>query len=196
MFISWFDLIIKKKLFSEHQRSVCRLCLRGHSDQDQPQFKNHEEQILFNRTITQQVQNFSLRKTYHLHSVLKFIFISFFTQVPDSLRLDSAHRDDRQVWYEEISQENKSDIFVNSSTVFSFTLDYEYFKGTDLYLFRWQTHMFPIPIHQFHLMFKLSLYFLKIPSEMEVALRWGADGTILLRLLGSSGFGKYTTWWA
>ena len=79
MFTSWFDLIIKKKLFSEHQRSVCRLCLRGHSDQDQPQFKNHEEQILFNRTITQQVQNFSLRKTYHLHSVLKFIFIFFHT---------------------------------------------------------------------------------------------------------------------
>ena len=36
----------------------------------------------------------------------------------------------------DISQENKSDIIVNFSTVFSFTLDYEYFKGTDLYLFR------------------------------------------------------------
>ena len=74
IWIVWIEHL-KKKLFSEHQRSVCRLCLRGHSDQDQPQFKNHEEQILFNRTITQQVQNFSLRKTYHLHSVLKFIFI-------------------------------------------------------------------------------------------------------------------------
>ena len=142
----------KKKLFSEHQRSVCRLRLRGHSDQDQPQFKNHEEQILFNRTITQQVLNFSLRKKVSLASFWKS-FSFFFTQVPDSLRLDSAHRDDRQVWYKEISQENKSDIFVNFSTVFSFTLDYEYFKGTDLYLFRWQPHMFLIPVHQFHLMF-------------------------------------------
>ena len=72
------------------------------------------------------------------------IFFILFTQVPDSLRLDSAHRDDRQVWFKEISQENKSDIFVNSSTVFSFTLDYEYFKGTDLYLFRWQPYICPI----------------------------------------------------
>ena len=163
MFTSWFELIIKKKLFSEHQRSVCRLCLRGHSDQDQPQFKNHEEQILFNRTITQQVLNFSLRKKASLALILKFFFI-FFTQVPDSLRLDSAHRDDRQVWYKEISQENKSDIFVNFSTVFSFTLDYEYFKGTDLYLFRWQPHMCPISsppislsVHLYVLIFHLLM---------------------------------------
>ena len=84
-------------------------------------------------------------------------FSFFFTQVPDSLRLDSAHRDDRQVWFKEISQENKSDIFVNSSTVFSFTLDYEYFKGTDLYLFRWQPHMFPIPISSYVLIVHLFL---------------------------------------
>ena len=75
MFTSWFDLIIKKKLFSEHQRSVCCLCLRGHSDQDQPQFKNHEEQILFNRTITQQVLNFALRK---IITCAQFFFYNFF----------------------------------------------------------------------------------------------------------------------
>ena len=73
MFTSWFDLIIKKKLFSEHQRSVCCLCLRGHSDQDQPQFKNHEEQILFNRTITQQVQSTRIITCNH------FFFLIFYT---------------------------------------------------------------------------------------------------------------------
>ena len=74
--------------FSEHPRSLRSLRLRRHPDKNQPQLKDYEEQILFDRKITQQVIRFSPLCISH----------DLMTQVPDSLRSDPAHRNDCQVW--------------------------------------------------------------------------------------------------
>ena len=86
----------------------------------------------------------SLNKYYDF-TLLFICHVITCTQVPDSLHFDPAHRNDCQVCHFTVvsffitclSQKKHSCYhYQNFSTVFSFTLDYEYFKGTDLYLFR------------------------------------------------------------